>query len=498
MTGRLSIAKLHAPCFVTGSPDAAQAVADRAVRALRDHFPQTARHAFTRWLDRADESIWIVRKIELAVLVAAESAADSVAASTVTALGRALGEALVGDGDGLNTIRFENRAACVASFVTDAAWGDAWSRWYYAPFQGLKLLPASSAIRTALTEDPTIGRHALERLDASALARVASILTSQDEALVLTSLASTGGDDVAELAFSRAWSECKRQLEVASSPASLLVTFVRAPADIASTAFLRALRQVHGAFEALRHLRPAQLARALPLSLPDAALEGLGTRTDIPPEILREMVGHLTLARSVPAQAEAATTAATPFGGLLLLLRELGDLPPMMRGPPIALKWLTLAMCAGRERSEAVLHDEALRNLLGISSLPLADIAKCLRVTPPVDLEHDEPTSRDRRWLSFDRRIGISPAWSASLALAAHRALRSFSRRLPGFAEASAQYLWENFLASDASLEYEANRVIVRYGRPPLHLMLTLTGLTRGLEAGHDEQDRPIIVFGRD
>lgn len=483
MPGRLSIGKLHAPCFVTGSSEAARTAADRAVRALRDHFPQTARQAFAPWLDRADDSIWIVRSIELAILTAADAPADALAASTVTALGHALGDALVGDGDGLNTIRFENRAAYLARFVTDAAWGDAWSRWYYAPFHGLKLLPASCAIRTALIEDPVIGRQALERLDAGAFARVASAFTPQDEALVLSSLAGIAREN-AEVAFSRAWGEYKRQLETTPSP-SLFETFVRAPAEGAGATFLRALRHIRDAVEVLRHA-----------ASPDAAFASLAARTEIPREILRDILAQVTSPRREPA---TGTSATTPFAGLLLLLRELDNLPPLPRGPPLATKWLTLAMCAGRDRAEAVLYDEALRNLFGIPSVSLAEIARYLRATRPGADAYDAIASRrDGRWLSFDRRLGISPAWSASFALAAHRALRRFARRLPGFAGASAQYLWANFLASDALLEYEDHRVIVRYGRPPLHLMLTLTGMTRGLEAGQDALGRTIIVFTKD
>lgn len=433
------------------------------------------------------------------MLVAAEAPADVIASSAAMALGRALGDALAGDGDGLNTIRFENRPAYVASFVKDAAWGDAWSRWYYAPLLGLKPLPTSSAIRTALIEDPVVGRQALERLDAPALARVASALTSQDEALVLDALANAARDDIGDAAVSRAWFECKRQLHSGPWQPSLIVTFIRAPADGAGASFLRALRQLHSVLEILRRAGPRPLAHVPgSVSRAEAALDAFSTSTAVPRDILSEMMAHLAAPRRAPSNGASSTHVSTPFGGLLLLLREIDDMPPLRAGPRLATKWLTLAMCAGRERSEAVLHDEALRNLFGIPDVSVAEIARGLRETRPRADAHDALPSRDRRWLSFDRRVGIASAWNSSLALEAHRALRSFARRIPGFADASARYLWENFLSSDASLEYEDPRIVVRYGRPPLHLMLTLTGMTRGLEAGHDAQDRPVIVFARD
>lgn len=499
MTGRLAILKLYVPCFAAGSPEATRDLGDRAVRALRDHFPQSARACLAPWLDRADVSLWIVRRVELAMLLSAEAPADVIASSAAIALARALGDTLVDEGDGLNAIRFEDRAAYVASFVTDAAWGDAWSRWYYAPLLGLKPLPTSAAIRTVLIEDPAVGRQALKRLDTPALARVASALASQDEALVLDVLANAAGEDAADAAVSRAWSEYRRQLHAAPGQPSLIVTFIRAPTDGAGASFLRALRRLHSVLEILRRTRPRQLAHAPgSISAVEAMIDDFGASTEVPRDILRDMMAHLASPRPATSHDAGGTHVTTPFGGLLLLLRELDDMPPLQSGPTLATKWLTVAMCAGRARSEAVLHDEVLRNLFGIPGVSLAEVARCLRDTRPRANADDRLPSRDRDWLSFDRRVGIAPAWGSSLALEAHRALRAFARRIPGFAEASAAYLWENFLSGDASLEYEDHRIIVRCGRPPLHLMLTLTGMTRGLEAGHDAQDRPVIVFARD
>jgi hypothetical protein len=73
-----------------------------------------------------------------------------------------------------------------------------------------------------------------------------------------------------------------------------------------------------------------------------------------------------------------------------------------------------------------------------------------------------------------------------------------FARRLPGFAKSSVEYLWRNFLAIDAVVDLEPDRVVVQIGRAPLHLILALTGMTRGLVAGTDVRGRPILVFSRE
>src|SRR5262249_46254555 len=101
----------------------------------------------------------------------------------------------------------------------------------------------------------------------------------------------------------------------------------------------------------------------------------------------------------------------------------------------------------------------------------------------------------DRSWLSLP---GVGAAWRRVLARAARLVLRRFARRLPGFGESTPPHLWRNFLAFDAVIENEDARVVVRCGRPPLHLVLTLTGMTRGLLAGRDPDNRPIFVFPRE
>ena len=96
------------------------------------------------------------------------------------------------------------------------------------------------------------------------------------------------------------------------------------------------------------------------------------------------------------------------------------------------------------------------------------------------------------------RRTGICRAWCVVLASLALAVYTGFARRLPGFASSSLEYLWRNFLEIDALVEREPDRIIVRCGRAPLHLVLALTGMTRGMAAGCDIGVRPILVFSRD
>ena len=185
MEGTLTIARLRADCRIAGEPSTVPPVGDRAARAVRDHLPQALRRGLAGWFDRDDESVWIIRRLDSGVLTAADAPPDEIAALLASSVGRALVGALAGDGDGVNVIRFAGRAAYLTQFVLDAAEGDPWSRWYYARFAGLKLLPRSAAIRTALTCDAVQGLAALESLDDRCLVRLTRALEPLDERAVV-------------------------------------------------------------------------------------------------------------------------------------------------------------------------------------------------------------------------------------------------------------------------------------------------------------------------
>ena len=450
MTASLRIGRLRTTCHVAGVRFA-PAVRDRASRACRDHVP-IALHGAARWLDGEDDSVWIVRRIDLSVVTSIEAAPDEIASSMARALGRALANALIDDGDGTNAIRFRNRGAYLSRFIVDAAEGNAWARWYFAPLSGWRLLSASAAIRSAIVEDPVAGLDALMELDDCELERVAACLTIADERRVLSAVGG-GSTDVGDV-------------------------------------------------DTVTH---AAIAR--------------------PPSLItarRPLIRYLQTENAV-AKAEvhetnsSAPEAFTKFGGIALLLRDLNAFPwgawttgwfPPVEGvtAETCLKWVTLAVCSGNVRGDALLADEVWRDLLGIPpTLRLRDVATWLRAVGRERrriLAESVPRGRvaraERQWLRLTRRAGISREWCAVLCSLARVVYTGFARRLPGFASSSVDYLWRNFLAIDAIVEREQDRVVVQCGRAPLHLVLALTGMTRGLVAGTDVRGRPILVFSRE
>jgi hypothetical protein len=521
MQGTLTIGRLAANCHVVGPPLATAGVADRAARALRDHLPRTLRDGLGHWLDRGEESVWIVRRLDLSILTAADAPPDDLATGVAAALGRALAATLSGDGDGMNAIRFPRRAVYVAQFAADLAGGDAWRRWYYAPFSGLQPLPASAAIRTVLTQDPEVGRDALHTLDDRRLSEIARCLTTHDERAVIEACAALASD-AAAAAPADLVAACARASRMRLPRGRALVAIVRARAAVPPS-LLQVIEAILEAFAAVdlcmstdraavttavRRVLAARLPERLPQALRPLAHQG--TRL-----IVDAALGDSTVRRDDGLAIAPPGPLFTRFGGIGLLLRDLDALPwtewtsdwpvPPRGSAATVLKWLTACVCAGHPHVRDMFADDVWRGLFGVpSGLSLAAMSSWLRDTGPVRrralLREASPVSMaaaDRRWLSVPRRTGIDASWSLALSVLSARVFRRFAARLPGFADSTAEYLWRNVLDFDATVEIDGERVVVQCGRPPLHLVLTITGMTRGLEAGLDAEGRSIVVFAR-
>jgi hypothetical protein len=92
---------------------------------------------------------------------------------------------------------------------------------------------------------------------------------------------------------------------------------------------------------------------------------------------------------------------------------------------------------------------------------------------PPPEL------SADLAYLAVPRELCTHRQCDLALRLAAHNVLRLFAARLSGFARSSLDYLHGNFLDCSAAVEDTPGQRVVRLGRPPLHLVLAMAGLSR-------------------
>jgi hypothetical protein len=101
----------------------------------------------------------------------------------------------------------------------------------------------------------------------------------------------------------------------------------------------------------------------------------------------------------------------------------------------------------------------------------------------------------DLAYLVLPQSFGLKPSLDRALSIAAQGLLRHFAWRLPGFAFSSIAYLYPNFLDFTASLVDEPDRWVVRLGRPPLHLVLNMSGLTRSTYHLAWLDERPLALF---
>ena len=195
-TSRLEIGCAAISYLVPAAHPSPLRVRDRLDAVIERELPRTLARAFDSWFSESDQSIWIIRQlnIETAVNVAGEP--EQISRVFAAELARRLSAAFQ-DGNQDNVRHFRNRAEYLASFLSDLASGTAWSQWYYESFAGLKALPLSAALRTAIGGEVATGKMALGLLATAELQKIVDSLTLQDARQLLERLAEEGpaGDE---------------------------------------------------------------------------------------------------------------------------------------------------------------------------------------------------------------------------------------------------------------------------------------------------------------
>jgi hypothetical protein len=113
---------------------------------------------------------------------------------------------------------------------------------------------------------------------------------------------------------------------------------------------------------------------------------------------------------------------------------------------------------------------------------------------PDAETDASAKVARDAEWLTLSPLLCRSRAADAALSTVARTLLRSAAARLPGFAGSSAPYLWRNFLDVRGRLLDDGEMRIVNLGRPPIHVVLSLSGLTRTRFSLPWLDERPFII----
>ena len=97
----------------------------------------------------------------------------------------------------------------------------------------------------------------------------------------------------------------------------------------------------------------------------------------------------------------------------------------------------------------------------------------------PIDAHLLARLADQARHATLGAPFDLTPPVRDFLLVVAQAIGRELAWRLPGFARSTLPYLAANFLAFEATVEVEQDRYVVAVGDPPLHLVLSLTGMNR-------------------
>lgn len=393
-SNRLHIRRLHAQCLVPNDHPAPQRIKGRIEEAVAQHLlGQTLSGLLSKWFSAADESVWLIRRLELDVAVNAAWEREQVTRVIAMQIARMLGATLQHETGDENVLRFANRAAYLAHFLTDLAQGTAWGKWYYESFAGLRPLSTSAALRTAICDQPDTGQEALLQLADHELKRVLRILTSQDARRILDSLAAQKVGASQFQCCEAAWAVWRSSPPDSFTSADewcqvlhLFVTASREQPDAGGVALKKASMALVRLAQLLA-TRSTEQNQQLMSALTDSDVsslhgivgepvaERLMPLLRCPSAWVREVIEALLAPQTGQARAETAGSRRdTSFGGILLLLPLLDELPLVEATSGWAhadeaaaitlVRFLLLVKCCGQQHAQRAFYDPLLRDLL--------------------------------------------------------------------------------------------------------------------------------------
>lgn len=438
----------------------------------------------------ADESVWVIPRLEIAVDVDVAWDAERLARCWAIELARHLARLLAAGGAG-DVVRFEDRAEYLATFVADLADGRAWNRDWYRAFDGLKMLPASAAIRTVLADAAEPPLAALARLSASALQRTITALSTHDAAVVVHRLLPAALDGVSRAAMGHAlsvWQNNRDRLEIAGAERRAIWWIARIRASASPELADADVTTAAGAIVWLDTTAATAADDRRALAIERLSRDDVGHLVDEtrwpPPAYGRVWLEHPDLldeaqapfnaiAPASRAAGRSDASAATAFGAVFWLLPLLDSMPAEdWTEQAQAFRFAVFARCCAPDVRASVWHDAYVRDLFAMP--------------PDAEEADDDQVSADAvdHWMAaqdhpaFDRPVDDEYFGAAGgISLAAHAVMRLFAWKLAGFGAASPAHLWRNCLCVPARVDAYDDRIVARIARPPLDVVLRLAGL---------------------
>jgi hypothetical protein len=454
----------------------------------RAYISEGCASAFASVLDGGDPSVWVIRSLQLNLLVDVHAASpEDVARFWARQIAQGVAQVLAAGEDGDGVLRFADRPAFLAYFLQSLTEGCAWQRWYFREFGGLRSLPEGAAIREALLREPlAIDATLLELERTGRLANVTSALTRGDSRRILMSCAGSSDCTAAE------WMEVVRRLSHVELPSSLLGVLARIRRIYAELDPARAARAAEH-LEVILRWRSAGTLEALMDSATRASMPKLdGDPSDRDTYLLLRAVveeqGHYALAplfdlpghQDSPVVTEQQTTGA---GGAALLCVALVETPSLLAlfGDPEQkyLLYLLLLTCFSPKLADAW-REPALRMLAGISQLPAPGAYTSVCAHDLLEELAEVALPEDIAWFGAPELIPGVPIHEElrhALTVSAAALLRAFARTLPALSGSSIEYLWQNLLAGDAHLLHGADGLVAHLRPRPLQIVLRMACL---------------------
>jgi Contractile injection system tape measure protein len=487
MPARVAIRRLELRGLAPRDHPAPGELQHRLVDAARKFLPEALEQSVRLW---TGEAVVRIRRLEVDLTLEAAFEPQNFAAVLARAIAEELRRAEErgsshGGNDGV--VYYASRAIYLAALLEALAEGRATNQWWLRDAEGLRLLSRSQAIRTAVLAEPRVGLEALASLAPLRRMSVLGALAPIEADRVLDQLAraNSGSADLEQCAEAVAAAAAELP-EGASALAIFVGAFARKPA-VAGEPLAAAARLWTEIDSVPRNDAVDDVATSRPLWRDGAAKAATAG------EARRILVAAARKAR--PDQSQP-TFRFTQFGGLLLLLPDLGmpEIASLVATWPDApndtaalIGHAALGLCAGRRRFAEYLDDGLWRELFGLDAKASSSAMSARLGAIPAEQWAAfepllEPLSRrgDARFLLAPRSLVASRAAARALAGLARAASTRFALRLPGFRDASAPFLWTNLLATTAALERRPGGWSARLNRPPLDVLLSLARVAEG------------------
>ncbi len=440
-----------------------------------------------------DETVVLIPRLEITLDHPADGSADALADRLADAILMGIARSRATDAVGL---RFASRTMHAAAFIEALVSGTAWSRWWFRGFQGLRALPVGRAVRTLCDRDWGRALAILRDVQPAERERLWRLMESADADAILAGIAEAGisADATAGLA------SVADDDPVWDRLAAVLVAMPTAPAPVAALAALCALDDADAVPTVIRALRDLAQPSPAPRDPRIDPISVQGANLAMP---LRRAVARLRRDRGTRTPPTAERWRGSPLLGYAILWPELDQchLDQVCAGWPAPaaglqavdlVRLLVLSACAGPAGEPW--RDPVWRDAFGVpgSFGDLALAAWVQRVglggwrtlarahasgqTRPLPATPPGPSPATYTGLPASDR-GTRRMARLAVGRVGATLLGDFATRLPGFAGASAAFLRANLLGAGGIVQMHRTGVQVRLTRPPLDILLGMTGL---------------------